>query len=1392
MLSMDQSRQSGKPNKIVSLFSLLCHSCISFAAVCGILLRLGLKLIVISYFIFCAIFLSLRYGILPNVDAYKADIERIASRSIGRNLTISSIDASWQGINPRLMLNNVVVLDQNGRSALVLPNVSATLSWWSVVAADLRFKKIEVIRPSLNIRRDATGMIYVAGISIDTQKKVDGTGLDWLLAQHEIVIRQGSLSWTDQLRSAPELLLTDVNFILNNQWGHHKFALQAQPPLSLAAPVDVRGSFQHAPFARSKSDFSSWTGELYADLRHTDLSILKVYFNYPADLQKGNGTIRSWTTFDKGRIADFTADVRLNDVLGKLRQDLPVFDMAQVSGRLIAAEHAAFAAKYLPSLFGQAGHTISLIDFSMLTREGIKLPSMTIRESFTPGEKGKPQKVELYATLLDLQALADVAERLPLPLDQRQMLLDFAPQGQLKNFSAQWQGVYPEISAYHIKGQFINLAMKPQAAQIARPLTAKVPARPAVPAIPGFEKLSGSLDANDKGGSFILNSKDLALQFPGYFVNPLMPFDKLQMQARWQFESKDRFVFQISKMEFQQDGMTGSLSGKHVMTTLGTTAEQKNEVDISGKLTGFDLKQLDRYVPADTPDDLRHWLTTAIQDGRADDVSIRIKGDLAQFPFNNTGGKLIGKSEFLVKGNLTGGKLDFAPGHLSEDGKSSLWPTIENIKGSFIFDRSRMEIHGDTAKTLTADLLKVKAVIPDLLSDNAILNIEGNVNAGLQTMLQYVNASPVSGWLEYFLQESKATGNAQLLLKLQLPLNHLPDSKVQGVLHFVNNEALLQTSIPLISSVNGKLDFNEKGVNLTGLKGSLLGGPVVASGGTQKDGGIRIKLDGTVTSDGLRKNFPGTVIAQLSGKITGAARYNAQINVKKHQPELIIESSLQGLALDFPAPVKKMANEYMPVRFEMTPLVSSNPSLWRDEIKLSLGTLISARYQRQKNDEKNAAWQMLRGGIGVNVAAPEPDSGLSANINFRSLNVDEWRALMATDAAAASKVPAPAANQLGAPSSLDLSPYIEPNVLAVRTSELMVMGKKLDNVVVGASHLNGVWQANIDSSQTSGYLRWNESSNAQGAGNVMARLSRLIIPASAASDVSEIFEGEKTSAQIPGLDIVAENFELFNKKLGQLELLASNVPVATGREWRIKKISLKNEDAELKGTGKWSSRSGEGITDLSYVLDVENAGKLLDRFGFLSVMRGGRGKLEGDIRWNGLPYAMDIPSMTGKIQLDLAAGQFLKVDPGAAKLLGVLSLQSLPRRLSLDFRDVFSDGFAFDGINGVAHIQQGVARTDNLKMRSVNATVLMDGSADIAKETQDIHVAVIPEINAGTASVVYALAVNPVIGVGTFLAQLFLREPLARAFTYEYQITGPWKDPHVRKINNRENPVNKP
>ncbi|MFZ6770882.1 YhdP family protein [Undibacterium sp. Di26W] len=1375
---------------------------------CGRGLRFTLKFLLLLYFLFCALVLVLRYVVLPNVNSYKPDIEKMISASLGRQLQIANLHASWQGLNPQLVLDNVVLHDAKGMPALSLPQVSATLSWWTLAVADLRFERVVIEKPALDVTREADGKFFVGGFLIDPAAESKGQGMDWVLSQREIVIRNGSVRWTDKLRNAPELTLPDVSFVLQSQWRHHRFALKATPPASLSAPLDIRGDFQHPVFAKKIADFSLWSGELYTDLRHADLPALKAYVDYPADVKKGYGSVRSWLHLEKGRVADLTADLSLTDVVGKFRADLPELDMALVSGRLVASEHQALKAKYLSSVFGQSGHSISLIDFSMRTRNGEQLPPTSIKETFTPGEKGQPEKVELYVKTLDLQTLANFAEHLPLPADQRQMLVDFAPKGQLRDFTAKWQGSYPDVASYSIKGQFINLSMQAQPAQLARTRTAQLPAKAAVPAIPGFENLSGHIEANDKGGNFTLDSKDLSLRLSSYFVDPLMPFSRLLMQAQWQFVAQDKLIFQINKMDAQQEGMHAVLSGKHIMSMRHGADAQPGEVDLTGNISGFDLKQLDRYIPTVAPDHLRHWLLNSILDGRADDVTIRIKGDLAHFPFIGTDGKRAHKGEFIVKGNLTGGKLDFTAGALTEDGHP-LWPVIEDIKGNFIFDKARMEINGDTARTLGVDLKKVKAVIPDLAHHNGILNIDGTVNGSLQNMLGYVGASPVSGWLGHFLKETKTTAPAALSLKLQLPLQHLIESKVQGVLNFANNDVALQPNIPMVSGLNGRLEFNETGVNLGTLKGNLLGSGVQITGGSQKDNSVKVRLDGSMTAEGLRKVMPPSMADRIGERINGSARYTASIHVKKRQPEIVIESNLSGLALNFPLPLKKSAMEAMPLRFEMLPLASNDAQVWRDDIRVSLGNTVNARYLRQKTG--SAPWQVLRGGIGVNAPAPEPDSGLSANIELKSLNIDEWRRLAVPAASSNSS-----SNNSNSGSSaqaanagqntvlekenmeLDLSPYLEPTSMAARTPELHIMGKQLENVVVGVTHQKNVWQANIHSNQAAGYLTWNEGPGGQGVGSVTARLSNLIIPQSAAADVSELLEGKNTTTQIPGLDIVAENFELFNKKLGYLELQAVNQAQGnsgqaqsnSGREWQINKVLLKNPDAEFSGNGKWSSQGGDGRTQLNYVLDVANAGKLLERLGFVDVLRGGRGKLEGDVHWNGLPFAMDIPSMNGQIKLVLSSGQFLKVDPGAAKLLGVLSMQSLPRRLTLDFRDVFSDGFAFDSIAGMAQIQQGVAKTDNLKMLGVSATVLLQGNADIVHESQNLHATVIPVVNVGTASVVYGLAVNPVIGLGTFLAQLFLREPLSKAFTFEYQISGSWKEPTVTKMDNRDEAKN--
>lgn len=1341
------------------------------------------------YFAFVIVFLVLRYAILPNIDYYKGDIERMASRAVGNPVTITRIYASWQGLRPNLFLGDVVLRDGAGRPALTLPSVSATFAWWTLLAGDARFESLELIRPHLDIRRDVRGRLSVAGIVLDGP--AGGAPNDWVLRQHHIVIRDGHIDWTDQQRGAATLSLEQVDLTLTNNWNRHRFAVRATPPATLAAPLDIRADFSSPRFGASRAAVALWKGELYADLRDTDLAAWKPYLDYPFQLDQGKGSLRAWLTLDQARLAGFTADVALAGVAGRLAPGAPPLALAQMSGRLSASETIAPVAAEGTPTFGKYGHRVAFEQFSVVSEDGLVLPPTTLTESYTPAARGRREKTVISARALDLALVAQLAAQLPLAAAERSLLAELAPRGHLRNFSAEWQGHYPSLAAWRVRGRLERVGLNARPPRLAQAKSASSEAVSAMPAIPGFDNLSGTIDASERGGSVELDSPQFLVELPAWFADPAMRFDQFALRASWRYPQPDLLALQIDSFNASQGSLKASLHGKQLLPL--AAGHGAGEADLHATLSGFAIKSLGRYLPLQTPPHLRDWLAGALQDGMLQDATLRLRGDLAHFPFRAEGPTPTlaerSRGEFRVAGRLDDARLDYTPGHLAKDGKSPLWPVAEHINGSIVFDRTRMEIKADNAVTGGVALGAVTAVVPDLLARDMQLEIDGNAAGPMQEFLRYVAVSPVGDWLGRFLDDARAGSNAKLALKLRMPLAHLVDTKVQGALQLLGNDVVLFDDLPPLQAAIGKIEFTERGVNLNGVGASFLGGPLALTGGSQKDNSILIKLAGTVSAAGLHKAWPAPAIERLTSYVSGESRFTGAVAVREHKVEVTVDSSLAGLGLALPAPLAKPAADSMPLHFVLTGLATGDPAVARDDIRLSLGAAVSARYLRQKQGK--APWTMLRGGVGVNMPAPEPASGVMFNVNMKSLNVDQWMALgsaIAGPAApATSNVSAAAAAAAGstpaAAGAQGLAQFVVADVIAGRADELLIAERKLDNVVVGASHQKSIWQANIDARQASGYITWSAPASGQGLGKVTARLATLIIPESAAAEVKDLLEGSKSTAStIPGLDIVAERFELFNKPLGRLELVASNEPVPTGREWRINRLSMVNSDADLKATGKWLIRDGKSSTKLNFNLDIADAGRLLDRLGFPDTIKRGKGKLSGDVSWDGLPYSLDTASLSGAIALNVAAGQFLKKDPGAAKLLGVLSLQALPRLLKLDFHDVFSEGLAFDGISATATIGKGVLQTDNLKMFGVAATVLMDGSADIANETTDLRVVVVPEFNLGTGPLVYALAVNPVIGIGSFLAQLFLRAPMMEALTYEMKVEGPWKAPVVTKV----------
>jgi uncharacterized protein YhdP len=450
-----------------------------------------------------------------------------------------------------------------------------------------------------------------------------------------------------------------------------------------------------------------------------------------------------------------------------------------------------------------------------------------------------------------------------------------------------------------------------------------------------------------------------------------------------------------------------------------------------------------------------------------------------------------------------------------------------------------------------------------------------------------------------------------------------------------------------------------------------------------------------------------------------------------------------------------------------------------------LGDKVHVLYER---DLSSNTPKVLRGRLGLGVLTENlpalPTTGVTAHIVMDQLVVDEWLALLpepTAQAKAASPTPPPVWQS-----------YL-PTRLGLKASSLVAKDRRLHQVQAGGIYEAGRWRVNIDADELSGHVVFEPALPGQSdqAGQLFARLSRLNLPPSSANDVESLLEAPPTS--LPGLDIVVDAMVLRGKPLGRVEIEAVNTvksvaQTSATREWQLKKFNIDLPEATLRSTGRWlAAREGSPWrkTEMDFVLDVRDAGALLTRMGTPDALRGGAGQLEGVISWQGSPLSLHYPSLNGHLDVRMGRGQFLKADPGVAKLLGVLSLQALPRRLLLDFRDVFAQGFAFDAVQGDVTIVHGMANTRNLNIKGVNALVQLDGSADLARETQKLRVQILPIVDTGTASLVAALAVNPVVGLTTFIAQWLLQNPLARASAQEFLVEGSWASPQVTRVDSR-------
>ncbi|MEO8808178.1 MAG: DUF3971 domain-containing protein, partial [Burkholderiaceae bacterium] len=816
--------------------------------------------------------LTLHWAILPHIQQWREPIEMRASKALGVPVRIGQIEVRSSGWVPSLELRDVVVLDAEKRTALSLPRIFAAVSPRSLLSLELRFEQLLIDGAQLELRRDPQGRIFVAGLDVSGDYSGDGNAIaDWFFKQREFVIRGGSLRWTDEQRQAVPLVLGDVQLVVRNGLLQHNIHLEATPPPEWGDRFTVNARFTQPLLAR-RGDWRRWSGSAYASLPRADVHELRQHVALPFELSEGVGALRGWFEMKDGQPNAATVDLALRSVALRLAKSVEALAFEQIEGRLIAQRDAD-------------GIVLDLQRFSFLTGDGVRWPQGDMKLSWRQRDGEAASGGEFSAQRLDVGQMAQVASRIPLGDALRRLLAELRPEGMLTDLSAKWDGPLDAPLHYSAKGLLsgLSLASKPstEARGVGRP---------------GLRNATLQLSATESGGEARIGMKGGVLELPGVFDDPLLPLDELSAQLAWKIEPAragaanpaPRVSVTLKDVRFSNPDAQGELSGSWSTgpgTGLARGGRYPGRLELDGRLMNGVVTRAWRYLPLDISRATRQYIEHAVQGGKLASASFRVKGDLSDFPFYNARSNQDG--EFRIAAKVEDASFAYVPSAPASGGEPafvSTWPMLTRASAELIVDRGTMSIRNGRAQIGKVEWSGVQGAIRNLEAD-AVLGLEAGAHGPLAEMLQFVNRTPVGGWIGHALDTGSAAGVADLKLELSIPLVDVPSAKVKGSLLLPGNDVRITPETPLLAGAKGRVDFTHKNFAVVAASARLFGGDASFEGGLQPDGSIRFSGQGTASAEGLRRATDLGQAARAAGALSGQAAYRLNLGFAQGRPE---------------------------------------------------------------------------------------------------------------------------------------------------------------------------------------------------------------------------------------------------------------------------------------------------------------------------------------------------------------------------------------------------------------------------------------------------------------------------------------------------------------------------
>ncbi|QQP97893.1 YhdP family protein [Lysobacter enzymogenes] len=1313
--------------------------------------------------------LAVASQLLPLAERHPDKVAAWLSQRAGRPVAFDRVETQWTRRGPLLRLDGLRIGE--GAQAFNIGDAEMLVSLYAGVLPGQAFSELRLRGLDLTLERADDGVWKVRGLPGQEQTP-QGDPLSALEGLGELQVIDGKLAVI-----APSLgldaRLPKIDLRLRVDGPRVRAGARAWPSVGVAgapsAPLDVVLDFD-----RKRGDGRAYAGAVRADLSGWS-SLLKVA---GIRVESGQGRAEAWADLRGHRIAGVMVAAALDRVGLRAERTAPASAPATAASTSVPTAIAAAAAPVAAAVTGPSAQPGA----NAAQGVGAQAPAAPVVSAKTP----PPARIEFeHVETLAHYRLTDNGWR----LDASKLRIGSGKNVQTLDGLAVAGGERYALRAERIDaGPLIAVAALSDALperlrhwfETAKPrlslsdiavnghrdgpmfASARVDALGFDPVghSPGLQGLAGRFQADGDGFVFDLDDRSpMRFDWPSGFG--VAHTFKLQGRVGgW----REGAGWRVGTTALRIDGDV-SLSARGGLWWQGDGS--RPWIDIAADLDPIKLPTAKGFwVRSEMSERLVNWLDTALVGGTLVDGHAVVSGDLDDWPFNRNNGL------FHAGGKLRGATVKFQPD----------WPAVDSLDADIAFVGDGFSVDGG-GRIAGVGVRKVQAGIERY--HDGVLYVKADTSSEAGQLLNLLRQSPLHKEHADTLDNLRASGPAAVAFDMQLALREGGRTTLNGGVELSDAKLADPRWKVAFEQVRGRAEFGRSGFRAEDLAVLHEGAPGKLSLRAGEDyvrdkgNAFEAGLDAMSGADELIARGPDN-LAWLKDYLDGRSLWTVGIAIPKSAPAqagkpavaattmLRLQSNLVGTALTLPPPLNKAAAAPLAASIE-TPL-----PLGSGDVRVALGNTLALR---ARNSNGKTGVRVVFGSNRVDDLPPA--NGLAVSGRVDTLEAIDWIALAHGDG---SEDDLPLQRVDVTAQRLQLLGGVFPNtrlvvVPAARgATAVRAEGAALEGAVMIPGNDGGAIAGKL------ARVHWSTSdAGAAAAGGNNGNNGAHAAAASAAPAAAKPGDASMDPAKIPALTLDIADLRFGSAALGSATVRTRPTPAGM----RIDQISTRGDKQFIDLSGDWTGRGAAARTHLSATVDSGDVGALMAGFGFGGQIGGGKGKARLDAGWPGAPAGMALGSLEGTLNLDVRDGRLIEIEPGAGRMLGLLSVAQLPRRLTLDFRDLFSKGFAFDRIGGSVRFGNGSARSDDLAIDGPAASIAIRGAADLRAQSYDQTIEVRPKA-ANVLTAVGALAAGPVGAAIGAAANAVLQKPLGSLTSRTYRVTGPWKEPKVEVVTREQ------